>query len=128
MSLPLEGAWTFDPSYPIFLANAVRYLGGSGRDRKDLLVRTGGLAELRFPATAAGATGDPPHARARAHASLDGNAGAGNLNGAGGNDLPLGGMGNGTLRGTQGANNAPPGGAAIAYDEAQTYTICRDLG
>lgn len=62
MSLPLEGAWTFDPSYPIFLANAVRYLGGSGRDRKDLLVRTGGLAELRFPATAAVATVDPPQA------------------------------------------------------------------
>jgi hypothetical protein len=35
---------------------------------------------------------------------------------------------NGTLRATQGANNAAPGAAAIAYNEAQSYTICRDLG
>jgi len=35
---------------------------------------------------------------------------------------------NGTFRATQGANNAAPGGAAAAYDEAQTYTVCRDLG
>lgn len=35
---------------------------------------------------------------------------------------------NGTFRATQGANNAAPGGAAVAYDEAQTYTVCRDLG
>lgn len=61
MSLPLEGAWTFDPSYPIFLANSVRYLGGGGKHRKDeLLVRTGGVAELRFPATSASATVTPP--------------------------------------------------------------------
>jgi hypothetical protein len=61
MSLPLEGAWTFDPSYPIFLANVVRYLGGGGKHRKDeLLVRTGGVAELRFPATSALATITPP--------------------------------------------------------------------
>lgn len=62
MALPVEGAWTFDPSYPIFLANAVRALGGAGRDKKDLLVRTGGLAELRFPPSATKATIDPPHA------------------------------------------------------------------
>ncbi|MCO5166825.1 MAG: VWA domain-containing protein [Planctomycetes bacterium] len=60
MSLPVEGAWTFDPSYPIFLANAVRWLGGAGRDKKDLLVRTGGVAELRFPAAATRATVTPP--------------------------------------------------------------------
>src|SRR3990167_2016352 len=35
---------------------------------------------------------------------------------------------NGTLRATQGANNAAPGAAAAAYNEAQSYTICRDLG
>lgn len=34
----------------------------------------------------------------------------------------------GTLRATQGANNIVPAGAAAAYDEAQSYTICRDLG
>lgn len=62
MALPVEGAWTFDPSYPIFLANAVRWLGGAGRDKKDLLVRTGGLAELRFPASATKASVDPPDA------------------------------------------------------------------
>lgn len=61
MALPVEGAWTFDPSYPIFLANAVRWLGGAGRDKKDLLVRTGGLAELRFPSSATKATIKPPH-------------------------------------------------------------------
>ncbi len=61
MALPVEGAWTFDPSYPIFLANAVRWLGGAGRDKKDLLVRTGGLAELRFPSAATLATVAPPH-------------------------------------------------------------------
>lgn len=60
MSLPVEGAWTFDPSYPIFMANAVRWLGGAGRDKKDLLVRTGGTAELRFPASAVKAVIDPP--------------------------------------------------------------------
>jgi hypothetical protein len=60
MSLPVEGAWTFDPSYPIFMANAVRWLGGAGRDKKDLLVRTGGTAELRFPASATKAVIDPP--------------------------------------------------------------------
>lgn len=64
MSLPVEGAWTFDPSYPIFLANAVRWLGGAGRDKKDLLVRTGNLAELRFPSSATKATVTPPHAAA----------------------------------------------------------------
>lgn len=62
MSLPVEGAWTFDPSYPIFLANAVRWLGGAGRDKKDLLVRTGNLAELRFPSSATTALVTPPHA------------------------------------------------------------------
>lgn len=35
---------------------------------------------------------------------------------------------NGTLRATQGANNAAPGAADAAYNEAQSYTICRDLG
>ncbi len=35
---------------------------------------------------------------------------------------------NGAFRATQGANNAPPGAAAAAYSEDQTYTVCRDLG
>ena len=35
---------------------------------------------------------------------------------------------NGTLRATQGANNTTPGAAAATYNEAQVYTICRDLG
>lgn len=33
----------------------------------------------------------------------------------------------GSLRATQGTNNANPGGAAGAYNEAQTYTVCRDM-
>jgi hypothetical protein len=60
LSLPVEGAWTFDPSYPIFLANCVRWLGGRGRDRKSLLVNTGGTAELRFPLESARAVVTPP--------------------------------------------------------------------
>jgi hypothetical protein len=60
LSLPVEGAWTFDPSYPIFLANCVRWLGGRGRDRKSLLVSTGGTAELRLPLDAARAEITPP--------------------------------------------------------------------
>lgn len=60
MSLPVEGAWTFDPSYPIFLANAVRWLGGASRDRKGLLVRTAGTAELRLPPGARRAELTPP--------------------------------------------------------------------
>lgn len=35
---------------------------------------------------------------------------------------------NGTLRATQGINNAAPNAAAAAYSEDQIYTICRDLG
>ncbi|HRH18440.1 MAG TPA: prepilin-type N-terminal cleavage/methylation domain-containing protein [Aquabacterium sp.] len=35
---------------------------------------------------------------------------------------------NGTLRATLGDTNTVPGAAAAAYNEAQTYTICRDLG
>ncbi len=35
---------------------------------------------------------------------------------------------NGSFRATQGANNVVPGGAATAYSEDQTYTVCRDLG
>lgn len=35
---------------------------------------------------------------------------------------------NGSFRATQGANNLAPGGAAATYNEAQTYTVCRDLG
>lgn len=34
---------------------------------------------------------------------------------------------NGSVRATQGANNAAPGAAAATYNEAQTYTVCRDL-
>jgi len=49
LSLPVEGAWTFDPSFPIFLANATRYLGGAGQTRRSLLLPSGGVAELRFP-------------------------------------------------------------------------------
>ncbi|MEZ6184276.1 MAG: BatA and WFA domain-containing protein [Planctomycetota bacterium] len=49
LSLPVEGAWTFDPSFPIFLANATRWLGGAGQTRRSLLLPTGGVAELRFP-------------------------------------------------------------------------------
>jgi hypothetical protein len=60
MSMPLEGAWTFDPSFPIFLANAVRWLGGSGPDQRSRLVSTGGTAELRFPSAASKATITPP--------------------------------------------------------------------
>ena len=60
LSLPVEGAWTFDPSYPIFLANCVRWLGGRGRDRKSLLVSTGGTAELRLPLDAVRAEITPP--------------------------------------------------------------------
>ena len=60
MSMPLEGAWTFDPSFPIFLANAVRWLGGSGSARRGLLVSTGGTAELRFPNGTAKARITPP--------------------------------------------------------------------
>lgn len=60
LSLPVEGAWTFDPSYPIFLANCVRWLGGRGRDRKSLLVSTGGTAELRYPLDSAKALITPP--------------------------------------------------------------------
>ena len=60
LSLPVEGAWTFDPSYPIFLANCVRWLGGRGRDRKSLLVNTGGTAELRFPLESVKAVVTPP--------------------------------------------------------------------
>jgi len=49
LSMPVEGAWTFDPSFPIFLANAIRWLGGGGRDRKSLHLATGATAELHFP-------------------------------------------------------------------------------
>ena len=34
---------------------------------------------------------------------------------------------NGSFRATQGANNVVPGGAAAAYSEDQTYTVCRDI-
>lgn len=34
---------------------------------------------------------------------------------------------NGTFRATQGANNIVPAGAAAAYSEDQTYTVCRDI-
>ena len=35
---------------------------------------------------------------------------------------------NGSFRATQGANNVVPGGgAATAYSEDQTYTVCRDI-
>ena len=34
---------------------------------------------------------------------------------------------NGSFRATQGANNAVPAGAAGAYNESQTYTVCRDI-
>lgn len=34
---------------------------------------------------------------------------------------------NGSFRATQGANNVGPGGAAAAYSEDQTYTVCRDI-
>ena len=33
----------------------------------------------------------------------------------------------GSFRATQGANNVVPGGAAAAYSEDQTYTVCREL-
>jgi von Willebrand factor type A domain len=52
MSMPEEGAWVFQPSFPIFLANVVSWMGGGGRDRKDTLLTTGGTAQLRFPAWA----------------------------------------------------------------------------
>lgn len=54
LDLPLEGAWTFDPSFPIFLSNVIRYLAGSSAEvRKDLLLPTGGVAELSYPKEAA---------------------------------------------------------------------------
>ncbi len=34
---------------------------------------------------------------------------------------------NGSFRATEGANNVVPGGAAAAYSEDQTYTVCRDI-
>lgn len=34
---------------------------------------------------------------------------------------------NRSFRATQGANNVVPGVAATAYNESQTYTICRDI-
>ena len=33
----------------------------------------------------------------------------------------------GSFRATEGANNVVPGGAATAYSEDQTYTVCRDI-
>lgn len=35
---------------------------------------------------------------------------------------------NGTLRATLGTNNVAPGAAVTVYSEAQSYTICRELG
>lgn len=50
LELPLEGAWTFDPSFPIFLSNVIRYLAGSSAEvRKDLLLPTGDVAEIPYP-------------------------------------------------------------------------------
>lgn len=50
LELPMEGAWTFDPSFPIFLSNVIRYLAGSSSEvRKDLLLPTGDVAELTYP-------------------------------------------------------------------------------
>lgn len=61
LALPVEGAWTFDPSFPIFLANATRILGGRNQDqRRDLHLATGDTAKLRFPTGTAKATVDPP--------------------------------------------------------------------
>ncbi len=61
LALPIEGAWTFDPSFPIFLNNAVRALSASGRrDPRSLLVRTADQAELRFPPTAGAYEVTPP--------------------------------------------------------------------
>lgn len=54
LELPMEGAWTFDPSFPIFLSNVIRYLSGSSAEvRKDLLLPTGDVAELTYPKLAA---------------------------------------------------------------------------
>ncbi|MGE0710634.1 MAG: VWA domain-containing protein [Planctomycetota bacterium] len=61
LELPVEGAWTFDPSYPIFLSNVIRYLAGSGEGRrKDVLVQTGSVAELPYPKQATLALVDGP--------------------------------------------------------------------
>lgn len=61
LELPVEGAWTFDPSYPIFLSNVIRYLSGSGEsNRKDVLVPTGSVAELPYPKAAVRALVDLP--------------------------------------------------------------------
>jgi prepilin-type N-terminal cleavage/methylation domain-containing protein len=43
------------------------------------------------------------------------------------NQLDDGAPGSGSFRATQGANNAIPGAAAAAYNEAQTYTVCVTL-
>jgi Ca-activated chloride channel family protein len=61
LELPVEGAWTFDPSYPIFLSNTVRFLSGTGGGRrKDLLVPTGSVAELAYPKQASRVLVDGP--------------------------------------------------------------------
>ncbi|RMG12102.1 MAG: VWA domain-containing protein [Planctomycetota bacterium] len=66
MSFPVEGAWTFDPSFPIFLANAVRSLAGEGGVRRGgRLVRCGGTATLEVPAGAARALLTPPDGEPR---------------------------------------------------------------
>ncbi len=43
------------------------------------------------------------------------------------NQLDDGAANTGSVRATQGANNADPGAAATAYDEDQTYTVCVTL-
>lgn len=61
MALPVEGAWTFDPSFPIFLSNAIRALGGGGRgDSRAALARTAEEAELRYPPGAVAGRVEPP--------------------------------------------------------------------
>ncbi|MCA8924175.1 MAG: BatA and WFA domain-containing protein [Planctomycetes bacterium] len=65
LTLPVEGAWTFDPSFPIFLANATRWLGGAGQTRRSLLLPSGGVAELRFPPRTVRAEVTPPAGEVR---------------------------------------------------------------
>jgi hypothetical protein len=60
LAFPVEGAWTFDPSFPIFLANTIRSLGGADGKREGGLVRAGSTGELYFPPNAKLATVTPP--------------------------------------------------------------------
>jgi len=58
-------SWPLKAAFPIFLANVVRWLGGSGRDERALGVRTGEVAEVPIPKGATKATVTDPKAQER---------------------------------------------------------------